>query len=47
MEEKIFTATTVVCTTMAMEVVFHLRHHGSTAALPADDLAECLHMLSN
>ena len=29
-------------TTMASEVVkFYFRHHGSAAALPADDLAEC------
>ena len=40
MEEKNVTATAVVLTTATEVVKFYFRHHGTTAALPADDLAD-------
>ena len=44
MEEKLFTATAVVLPRPRKYIVqFYFRHCGTTAALPADDLAEIAH----
>ena len=43
MEEKLFTATAVVLPRPWKYIVqFYFRHCGTTAALPADDLADYL-----
>ena len=41
MEQKCFTATAMVLNMATEVVLFYFRHRGTTAALPADDLADC------